>query len=259
MSVAISAMVWKVRGLGSTEKLVLARLADFADDDGARVYPSVPRVAEDCGLSDRGVQLAIKKLVVAGFLIRVAEANPATKRACEYRINTTIMTGEPCSPPNDVHPRTTFTGESPSPLPPNDVHPRGEPRSPITTIYPPVYPSDSFELRSADEEPKPKANRPPSSSSDIDADFAEWYAAYPRRVGRGHALKAYRAARRKTDAETLLNGAKRFAERRAAEDPNFTPHPSTWLNGGRWDDDDTKPASPAPSAKPRPQAENWGI
>src|SRR5690606_25804580 len=43
-----------------------------------------------------------------------------------------------------------------------------------------------------------------SASADAEREFDDWYAAYPRKKGKGQALKAYRAARKKADAQTLL-------------------------------------------------------
>lgn len=75
-----------------------------------------------------------------------------------------------------------------------------------------------------------------SMRKEPDDDFIEWYAAYPRHVGKGAAARAYRSARKKVDAATLLVGAERAAAQ--AGDPQFIPHPATWLNGERWLDDD---------------------
>jgi len=69
-------------------------------------------------------------------------------------------------------------------------------------------------------------------------DFDEWYAVYPRNVNRGQALKAYRAARKKTDRATLLAGAKQASERYADTEMEFIPMSVNWLNGERWLDEE---------------------
>lgn len=75
----------------------------------------------------------------------------------------------------------------------------------------------------------------------VEALFAAWYAEYPRKVARGAALVAYRKAVRKisTDpveaAAVIFEGLRRF---RFSPDPQYRPHPSTWLNGERWADED---------------------
>lgn len=78
----------------------------------------------------------------------------------------------------------------------------------------------------------------PSDIPDIPACFAEFYAAFPRHAAKAAALKAYLKARTKTDAGSLLAGARRYAAERANEDPKFTAHPATWLNAERWKDEE---------------------
>lgn len=70
-----------------------------------------------------------------------------------------------------------------------------------------------------------------------DSGFDVFWAAYPRKVGKGHAAKAYATALRKTPASELLSAveAYQFDSRE-----RFIPHPATWLNGERWlDEQDT--------------------
>lgn len=69
----------------------------------------------------------------------------------------------------------------------------------------------------------------------VDADFAEWYAAYPRREARGRALLAYRTARKKVPKETLLAAVKQ--PRPEFSDPKYVPLPASWLNAERWADE----------------------
>lgn len=65
--------------------------------------------------------------------------------------------------------------------------------------------------------------------------FDEFWAAYPRRVGKPKARLAFKAAAKKSGAEIIVAGAKRYAD-----DPNrqelFTAHPTTWLHRDGWDD-----------------------
>lgn len=77
--------------------------------------------------------------------------------------------------------------------------------------------------------------------------FDDWYRVYPRHIGRGQAEKAYFAALKKTDRETLLDGARRAAAIYADVDPNYIPHPATWLNGERWLDEQPPPQKRVPA------------
>ena len=72
------------------------------------------------------------------------------------------------------------------------------------------------------------------------------YQAYPRKVAKAEALKAIgkAAARVKGRPETqgdpaawLLGRVVAFAESPAGKAGTFTPHPATWFNKGRYDDD----------------------
>ena len=67
--------------------------------------------------------------------------------------------------------------------------------------------------------------------------FEEWYAHYPRKVGRGAAEKQYGAALKKTEQSALVERVMVFALAVADKDPSFIPHPATWLSQERWTDD----------------------
>ena len=66
--------------------------------------------------------------------------------------------------------------------------------------------------------------------------FNAFWSAYPLKVGKGAALKAYQKALRRASADEILSGVCRYAT-----DPNrkpgFTAHASTWLNADRWQDE----------------------
>lgn len=59
--------VFESKTLGPTERLVMLALADHADDEG-KCYPSILRLCERTGLSERAVQNNVKKLADAGYL-----------------------------------------------------------------------------------------------------------------------------------------------------------------------------------------------
>jgi hypothetical protein len=71
--------------------------------------------------------------------------------------------------------------------------------------------------------------------------FETFWKAYPRKVGKGAAQKAWTAAVRKADPDRIIEGVERYPW---PDDPAFVPHASTWLNGQRWEDE-------LPGMKPR--------
>jgi hypothetical protein len=66
------------------------------------------------------------------------------------------------------------------------------------------------------------------------------YAAYPKHVGRGQAIRAIRAALKKAPYETILAGVQRYVAERAGQDAQYTANPATWFNGERWTDVDPR-------------------
>ena len=75
--------------------------------------------------------------------------------------------------------------------------------------------------------------------ADAEREFETWYLAYPRKRAKGQAAKAYRTARKTTDAETLLAAITAQAPSLIAQGADYIPYPATWLNGRRWLDEIT--------------------
>lgn len=77
------------------------------------------------------------------------------------------------------------------------------------------------------------------SEKDSDAMFDDWYRDYPRKDAKGQARKAYRAALKKADPDTLARGRDLYIARIKADgtERRYIKLPSTWLNGECWDDD----------------------
>lgn len=75
--------------------------------------------------------------------------------------------------------------------------------------------------------------------------FAPWYERYPRKRGKRDAMRAFAKALNDKTAtlEELHAGLDRAIEawRREGTPADKTPHPATWLNGARWEDDTAAP------------------
>lgn len=86
---------------------------------------------------------------------------------------------------------------------------------------------------------------PPSRSreADEDAEFEAWWSAWPRKVAKGGARKAYRTARRKVTADLLMTAATNQAAawKSTGKDAEFIPHATTWLNQERYNDEVERP------------------
>lgn len=82
---------------------------------------------------------------------------------------------------------------------------------------------------------------PPPPAAIADAQFDEFWKAYPRKVGKGAARKAWAKAIKTSPATDITAAATRFAAERAGKDPKYTPHPASWLNAERWSDEPERP------------------
>lgn len=74
------------------------------------------------------------------------------------------------------------------------------------------------------------------------AGFEEFWAAYPNKVGKKAAAKAFPAALKSIGGPAplavILEGLARAVVSRRWNDPTYTkPNPATWLNQGRWEDE----------------------
>ena len=85
---------------------------------------------------------------------------------------------------------------------------------------------------------------PSPKSDDL---FEIWYEPWPRKVGKGGARKAFKAALKKTDFQTLCEGRDRFLAAASGQDKTYLPYPSPWLHQERWLDADTA-INPTPIA-----------
>jgi hypothetical protein len=80
----------------------------------------------------------------------------------------------------------------------------------------------------------------------ITGNFDEWYSAYPKKVAKEAAAKAYAKAIKSIDPDELLAASLPRLAELAKREPRYIPHPATWLNSGGWQDD---LAAIAPAAK----------
>jgi len=70
--------------------------------------------------------------------------------------------------------------------------------------------------------------------------FDAWWSAWPRKVAKADAMKAYVKALTVTDEATLLRAARLVLgrwEKMTPYERKFVPYPATWLNRGQWLDE----------------------
>lgn len=221
MSIKALNWAWEQHTASSGQKLVLLALADHANDDG-HCWPGMGRIAEKCGMSARQVSNHVSALEACGLLEK-------TRRMRDDQKYSTYL----------YHLKFSSSG---SPLPVGQQKPiSGGPAEAHFRTEPSV---------------ENRKKEPSLSSSSDDDGFAEFWKIYPRKVGKGAALKAFRKHRKKTALDLILNACSLYAIERKGKDVEYTAHPATWLNQERWHDDQD-PAHNPDHQEPEIEIPRW--
>jgi len=180
------------------------------------------RLAAD-GLEGRdAVNTALNELEAAGYLVRQREQHPDGRWTTELVIHDTPVSWE--SGETDLF-SADFQG------PTTGKPTTGKPTSVFQALI---------------ERPPKKEREKRSSSPDGDGQFAEFWALYPRKVGKTAAERKWvTLIRNGTDPTVILDGLRRHLPDLNSRAVKFRPHPATWLSQGRWEDE---VAEPVPSA-----------
>ena len=205
-------------------RLVLVCIANHAGPDGEGwVY--VAQVCQEANCSVDSYYRAVKWAEANGELVRDPNAGNAPRARADKRPN---------------HFRFKMDGPRRMPTP-QDAHPAGcPPRDPRR------MPTPRPERPPQDAHPEPLVTTEPSLGAvkTRAAGFAEFYAAYPRHIGRRAAEKAWNSATKRAPPDLIVAAAVAFADVRKGQDPQYTPYPSTWLNRDQWLDVPDPPAVP---------------
>lgn len=88
MSIKLMSKVWEEAEVSGSELLVLLALADYANDDGTSIYPSMQSIAKKSRLSIVQARRTIHKLIAKGIveLVEMGGWDGKRNRSNEYRI-----------------------------------------------------------------------------------------------------------------------------------------------------------------------------
>ena len=115
--------------LPSTDKFVLVAMADYAQDDGTRCYPSVAALARKTSLCERSVQYALRRLELAKLLIAQGVSNGRSTTTYIIAVENAAQGVLPGV--QQVHPRVQIKTANPAPDAPNPlgtiIEPKKEP------------------------------------------------------------------------------------------------------------------------------------
>ena len=85
----------------------------------------------------------------------------------------------------------------------------------------------------------------------LEAEFEQIWPHFPRKVGKGNARKAWIKARRTATFDEIAKPLGLFIRNQRNVEQRFIPHLSTWLNGERWQDDQTHATNRAATSSDR--------
>lgn len=224
MSIDVTSAVWKRSASTLADRLVMLYIADRCNEDGSGAYPAVATIAKHAGVSERSVQLSVKRLVAMGELEVLPNAGPHGVNV--YRILLDGLGGTP-SPRHD-QPRNVCTPAHPSPRTSRQTPPH------ILRLDP-AHPSPNTSTDTPTETPTPPL--PPKGGVEYSEGFEAFWRAYPRKVEK---IAAWRRWQKINGAMPIVADivASVEAHKRSADwlknNGEFIPYPATWLNKGGW-------------------------
>jgi len=210
-------------------RLVMLALADRADDHG-KAWPSIADIMRRTALSRSATHSAINEARKLGELEVALCAGPMLCNIYAITLSTR-----------------------------SDSGPRPD-SGPVQILNAPVQILDKTRSESG---PKPsvtqknphsleRAKRKKGPEASNDPDFAEFWSAYPRKVAKPDALRAWKStAADRPPLPELLAAIEKHKASRQWQDPEKIAYPATWLNKHRWADELTAAAT---ATTPRPVA-----
>lgn len=201
MSVRWISHVWQHSSYRGEHLLLHLALADFANDEGT-CFPSVRTLARKARCSEQWARRCIRTMIADGTL-EIVEQGLGRGNVNRYRLISPVAKGATEIPETEI--RESVPAEK---------------GNSVT--------SDTY-IQNRHE---------PSLSPSLSDDFERFWAAYPRKVSKGTARKAFDRVMSKSDApslDDLLAAVARYAS--SVTEARFIAHATTWLNGERWNDE----------------------
>lgn len=201
MSVRWISAVWSHSPYRGEHLLLHLALADFANDEGT-CFPSVPTLARKARCSVQWARRCMRTMIADGTL-EIVEQGLGRGNVNRYRLLSLTEKGE-------TEIRVTEIRETES-------REKGNSATDLSYI---------------------QNRHEPSLSESAESDFEQFWAAYPRKVSKAAARKAFVRVMSKSGAPSLadlLAAVARYAS--SVTELRFVAHPTTWLNGERWHDE----------------------
>lgn len=124
------------------------------------------------------------------------------------------------------------------------------------------------QTKESKDPPSPSGEGEAAGRSAIEVRFAEFWSAYPKKVAKQYALKAWKRLKPDADLHDRIMravDAQKRSERWRRENGRYIPNPATWLNGGQWENETEEVSDNAadrrdtqqPDARTGDAGKNW--
>ena len=212
MGIKFMAMAIDAKTANSGQKLVLLMLANHCNDHTRQCNPSQKLLAEECSMGLSTLKRHLVDLEEAGYLETVNVFKDNIQRPNQYLLKFSSSQNRATPPSGSGYPPSQNLATEPE----------------VKTRIEPVVQKNNY--------------------------FDEFWKAYPRKTNKGFARKVFEKLKVDDAMLTKMIQAIYVQNKNVWKDKDqqYIPHPSTWLNGERWDDEVVvKPMSASDREKAR--------
>ena len=206
----MTALAMKQQGLRPATKVVLYWIADHHNSETGDCFPSINRLATLCEMSRRSVETHITALEDQGLLKRISQyRDTGGKTANSYLLELTGTLENSDDAQN------------------------------LRMVCEKAAHGDTQNLRMNNLVRRNLGNNNNiymNTTHKTITEFDQWWDTYPRKVEKYKAATLFPKIRLEVEFDTLIKATEKYAEAVKDKEKKFIPHPTTWLNGRRWND-----------------------
>lgn len=190
---------------------------------------SVAQIMRETGIGRDGVNAAYDRMLALGYFVAVEQTRAERGRFAENDYTITSITDRAPSPP--AHPEESAPNVGMAPQ-----------RSETASVADRSGPAPLVRRTTTTEDQETLSGMGMPAGGQLrlvehptpEEQFAAFWAAYPKKVGKDAARRAWAKAARRADPDKIVEVVGRYPFR---PDRQFVKDPATWLNAGCWEDD----------------------
>jgi hypothetical protein len=212
MSIKLLSRIWDLQ-IDGNRRNVLQVLADYSNDDGI-CWPSKAAIAYKVGLKERQVINILNDLKSNGIVEVIDPGGRGPGSTTRVQLNLDAIPAK-----GAIYEIKGAISDAKGAMALAKIDP--EPSLEPSSLEPPLA-------------------RPKDRAQNLRQDFEDWYNHYPRKVGRADAISAFMKLNPDDSLVATMIEAVEAQKKQIAwlkDGGSFIPHPATWINGRRWEDE----------------------